>query len=330
MVNTSVYRHFVRSATCVAVLGSLVLSLTAGARADDAIRVSNAAPASMFYDALYIGIDQGIFKKHGLDVEAMDFAGPAKSQQAMAAGAIDFELGSGTEFAFIAKGVKELGVATVLGPPTVVDIVVKKDSPIKTLADLKGKRISIISTGSLTEWLAKQVSRSQGWGPDGVTVVAAGTAPTQVAMLSTGQVDASIVDTSAAHVLEQQGVGRILASCGPLAKDFLTHVIFASQNIIDTKPDAVKRFLAAWFETEEYMLTHKAATVAVVAAKLNVPVPIANADYDDLIHDFSRTGRFPPAGLKVLATSFTQMGILPTEPDVTAFYTEKFLPPPIK
>jgi hypothetical protein len=67
-----------------------------------------------------------------------------------------------------------------------------------------------------------------------------------------------------------------------------------------------------------------------VAAKLQVPPDIASEDYDDLIKGFSRTGRFPAAGLKVLAASFVQMGILPGEPTMSALYTEKFLPPPIK
>jgi ABC-type nitrate/sulfonate/bicarbonate transport system substrate-binding protein len=109
------------------------------ARADDSIRVGNAAPASLFLDGIYIGIDQGIFKKHGLDVEAIDIFGPAKAQEAMAAGSIDFELGSGTELAYVAKGAKELAIASIVEPPSVVDLVVRKDGPIKTIADLKGK-----------------------------------------------------------------------------------------------------------------------------------------------------------------------------------------------
>lgn len=314
----------------LAAICALVLGFVQPVRADDAIRVGNAAPASLFYDALYIGIDKGIFKKHQLDVEPVDIFGPAKAQEAMAASSIDFELGAGTEFAYLAKGAKSIAIATVLEAPTVVDVVVGKNSPVKTIADLKGKTISIISVGSLTEWIAKQIAVSQGWGPDGIKVTAVGSAPAQVAMLSTGQVDASIVDTSAAHVLEQKGQGRILMSCGPFAKNFLTHVIFARKEIVDTKPDVAKRFLAAWFETQEYMLTHKAETVAVVAAKLQIPVDVASLDYDDLIKGFSRTGRFPAAGLKVLSGSFVQMGTLPSEPNMSALYTEKFLPPPIK
>jgi NitT/TauT family transport system substrate-binding protein len=316
--------------TGVSLAAAMILACALPAQADDVVRVGNAAPASLFYDALYIGADQGIFKKHGLDVEPYDIFGPAKAEEAMTAGSIDLELGAGTEFAYLAKGVNSIGVATVLEPPTLVDVVVRKDSPIKTLADLKGKTVSIISVGSLTEWLAKQIALSQHWSPDAVKVAAVGSAPAQVAMLSTGQVDASIIDTSTAHLLEQKGQGRIIASCGPLAKNFITHVIFARKDFAAQNPDVLKRFLAAWFETEEYMLTHKAQTVAVIAAKQSVPSDIAAEDYDELVPDFSRTGKFPSAGLNVLAASFVQMGTLPSPPDMKALYTEKYLPPPIK
>ena len=157
----------------VAAIAVLLAGTTRPAAADDHIRVSNDAPASAFFTALYLGIDKGIFKKHQLDVEPIDIFGPAKSQEAMTAGSIDFELGSGSELVYVAKGIKELCVADIVGPPTLVDVVVRKDSPIKSLADLKGKTISIISVGSLTEWLAKvnlaqtRLGRRRRQGPSG-------------------------------------------------------------------------------------------------------------------------------------------------------------------
>ena len=41
---------------------------------------------------------------------------------------------------------------------------------------------------------------------------------------------------------------------------------------------------------------------------------------------FSRTGRFNPEALAVLARSFVDLGTLPKEPDMTSLVTEKFLP----
>jgi NitT/TauT family transport system substrate-binding protein len=314
----------------VAAAATIVLGSLRAASADDHIRVSNAAPASAFFAALYLGIDKGIFKKYQLDVEPIDIFGPAKSQEAMTAGSIDFELGSGSELIYVAKGTKELAVASIVGPPTLVDLVVRKDSPIKTVADLRGKTVSIISVGSLTEWLARELSRRQGWGSDGIKVQAVGSAAAQSAMLQTGQVDASIIEISSARILADKGEARRLISGRDIAPNFITHAIFASRAMIDTKPDVVKRFLAAWFETQTYMKTHKADGVAIIVKRLQIPESVAASDYDTLMPDFSKDGKFSPAALKVLSQSFVQMGTLPSEPDMSKLYTEAFLPPPGK
>jgi NitT/TauT family transport system substrate-binding protein len=309
------------AAVCAIALGSV-----SAASADDHIRVAEDAPASGFFAGLYLGIDKGIFKKYQLDVEPVDIFGPAKSQEAMGAGAIDFELGSGSELVYIAKGTKELCIADIVGPPTLVDLVVRKDSPIKSVADLKGKTISIISVGSLTEWLAREVSRRQGWGSDGIKVQAVGSAAAQSAMLQTGQVDASIIEISSARILSDKGDVRRLMSGRDIAPNFITHAIFASRAMIDTKPDVVKRFVAAWFEVQTYMKTHKADTVAIIAKRLQIPDAIAAYDYDLLMPDFSKDGKFSAAALKVISQSFVQMGSLPAEPDMSKLYTEAFLP----
>ncbi len=319
-------RWLVAAAAVLAIAGGTVRL----ASADDHIRVSNAAPASAFFAALYLGIDKGIFKKYQLDVEPIDIFGPAKSQEAMTAGSVDFELGSGSELIYVAKGVKELAVASIVGPPTLVDLVVRKDGPIKTVADLKGKTISIISVGSLTEWLARELSRRQGWGSDGIKVQAVGSAAAQSAMLQTGQVDASIIEISSARILADKGEARRLISGRDIAPNFITHAIYASKAMIDTKPDVVKRFLAAWFETQTYMKTHKADGVAIIVKRLQIPDAVAASDYDTLMPDFSKDGKFSPAALKVLSQSFVQMGTLPAVPDMSKLYTEAFLPPPGK
>jgi NitT/TauT family transport system substrate-binding protein len=319
-----------RCLVATAAVVALALAPARPALADDHIRVSNAAPASAFFAALYLGIDKGIFKKYQLDVEPLDIFGPAKSQEAMTAGSIDFELGSGSELVYVAKGTKELCVADIVGPPTLVDLVVRKDGPIKTIADLKGKTISIISVGSLTEWLARELSRRQGWGSDGIKVQAVGSAAAQSAMLQTGQVDASIIEISSARILADKGEVRRLMSGRDIAPNFITHAIFASKAMIDSKPDVVKRFLAAWFETQTYMKTHKADGVAIIMKRLQIPEAVAAADYDTLMPDFSKDGKFSTVALKVLSQSFVQMGSLPAEPDMTKLYTEAFLPPPGK
>ena len=152
---------------------------------------------------------EGIFKKNGLDVQGTAFAGDAKLQQAMAADSIDVALGSGPGMAFIAKGSPVKAIAAMAGAPLLLAIVVRPDGP-KTVADLKGKKVSVSTLGSLTAWLVSQTSRRQGWGPQGIEIEPMGAMPGQIAALKRGDIDGIIMDIGNAFDLEKKGEGRIL------------------------------------------------------------------------------------------------------------------------
>ncbi len=86
--------------------------------------------------------------------------------------------------------------------------------------------------------------------------------------------------------------------------------------MIDGHPDVVRRFIAAWFQVQTYMKTHKAETVAEIVSHLEIPETVAAADYDTLMPDFSKDGKFSAAALNILSQSFVQMGSLPAAPDM--------------
>jgi ABC-type nitrate/sulfonate/bicarbonate transport system substrate-binding protein len=170
------------------------------------------------------------------------------------------------------------------------------------------------------------LSRQQGWGPAGIKTVALGTDASQTSALITHQVDGNIVDVGTAYKIEEQGAGRILVRFGSLVKDFHIHVIFARRELLDKNPDAVRRFLAGWFETIAYMRQNKTKSVEIAAHVMSVPPAMASRIYDEIMPMFNADGKFNPKALDVLRRSYVEMGILPTEPDMTKLVTENFLP----
>ncbi len=310
----------------------LCAALAAGAvvatYAQAANKLSVGKPQSEVFSfvPLDVGIEEGIFAKHGLDVQSLDLGGAAKQQQALAAGAIDIGLGSGPALSFIAKGAPQLGVAAMAGRPLIMTLIVKQDGPIKNVADLKGKTISISSPGGVPEWLVRELSRQQGWGPDGMKLVGLGTDSAQVAALRTDQVDGMPNDIGIASRLEQEGVARILVHFGDIVPNFILHVIFANDQVIASRPDDLRQFLAGWFDTIAFMRGNRSESVRIAARVTNVSPDIAGRVYDAVMPMFSDTGRFDPKALAILAHSFVELGLLPTEPDMSKLYTEKFLP----
>jgi NitT/TauT family transport system substrate-binding protein len=297
--------------------------LPARAKADP-LRVGKAVPEAFSFVPLDIGIQEGIFKKNGLDVQGTAFGGDAKLQQAMAADSIDVALGSGPGMAFIAKGSPVKAIAAMAGPPLLLAIVVRPDGP-KTAADLKGKKVSVSTLGSLTAWLVSQTSRRQGWGPQGIEIEPMGTMPGQIAALKRGDIDGIIMDIGNAFDLEKKGEGRILVRFGDI-KDFIIHVIYATNKAIANRPNDLRNFVKGWFETIAFMRTHKDETAKIAAAVTGKDTDITSRTYDELMPMFSDNGKFAPAALEVLSKSWVELGTLPSEPDVKALYTEEFLP----
>ncbi len=111
----------------------------------------------------------------------------------MASDSIDIGIGSGPALAFIVKGSPIKGVAAMAGPPLLLAIVVRPDGP-KTVADLKGKKVSVSTAGSLTYWLVSETSRRQGWGPNGIEIEPMGAMAGQIAALERGDIDGVIMD----------------------------------------------------------------------------------------------------------------------------------------
>lgn len=312
------------------VVAALILiagAMLAGeAKAESTLRVGKAVAGPFDFVPLDVGMAKGLFAKHGLKVEEVDFDGSAKLQQGLAADAIDIGLGSGPELAFVAKGNTDLAIAAFAGPPDSQVLVVRADGPIKSAADLKGKSIGVSTVGSLTDWLVRELSRQQGWGPDGIVSAALGSESARVASLRAGTSDGMVTDVGSAIRLEREGMTRSLVHFGKVAPDFIIHAIFASNKLIAARPDDIRRFLAGWFETIAWMRAHKDETVKIVAPVMHQAPDIVAINYDQVMPTFSDTGKFDKKALAVLSRSFVQMNLLPAEPEMSKLYTEAFLP----
>ena len=315
-------RWLVIAAACIAAL----VSLGAQAAAQEKLRVGKAVAEAFAFVPLDVGVRQGIFKRHGLDVEITSFGGGARLQQALAADSIDIGVSAGPELALLERGAPVKGVAMPFGPPVYLMLLVRADGPLRTIADLKGRKIGVSSARSLTGWLAVELSRQQGWGARGIELV--GSPPrTSLASIKTGQIDGMVTDITFALRAEQAGEGRILLGFGDLVRDFHTHIIYAANKLIAAKPDTVRRFNAAWFDTIAFMRANKAEAVKVAMAVLELPEEIASPTYDKLMPVFSTDGKFDDKALATLGRSFVDLELLPTEPkDMRRHITEEFLP----
>jgi len=304
--------------------GAMVMAVTA--QANEKLRVGKAIQNSFTFGLLDVGIASGVFAKNGFDIEPATFSGAARLQQALTSNDIDIALSTGQDLAFILKGLPAMTVAAVTNAPRETVMLVRPDGGINGPADLKGKKAAVSNIRGYPSWLTIEFSKSQGWGPDGITLIATGSQPASMAALKTKQVDAWVGDLGSSIDMEEAGEGKILFNMGDYVPPFMNTAMYATNIMIKNKPQAVRGFVKAWFENIAWAKAHKKETVAALEPVLHLKVATIEQIYDTLMPTQSTDGRFEPKAMATMRHAVVDLGILDTEPDVTKLYTEEFLP----
>ena len=272
-------RTLISVSACGAMLP--LAAMLAPARAAEKLRVAKVVPFAWTFTPLDIGMQMGIFAKHGLDIEESASAGDAKLQQLLPSGSVDIGIGSGPGMAFAAKGVPAKAVAEMYGLPRNMAVMVGYDSTIKTVADLKGKKLGVTTVGSLTAWIGQRINEKEGWDGNGIDVVPIGGMPPARAAIKTHQIDGYIGSLEAGYKLEEAKEWRVITTATPFVDHFITHVIFARDELIEKHPETVRAFLQGWFDTIAFMKANKAKAVEISAKVIDVSPAVAARAYDE-------------------------------------------------
>ena len=203
----------------------------------------------------FTAIEKGYFKDAGLDVEALKLASPQQVAEAMIAGRAE---GSSSGTGSAALGIAEIAQPGVLKifctNPTntkfVLDeFIVAKDSPIKAISELSGKKIGC-GPGIQNVVLTKVVLESAGAKNFSVVELPIGQ---HVASIAANQIDACYTLEPTGTVGRLNGITRNL-EVGVIAKYVLGdpmapwHGGSASltTEFIKNHPDVTRRFIAAY------------------------------------------------------------------------------------
>ena len=315
-----------RRGAVAGLLAVLALWTCGAAHALDKVRLGKAVPNSFAFSAAEVGTEAKIFEQEGLEIEVTAFRGDAQLQQGLTAGSLDVGLGSGPGLGFRAKGALSVGVAAMYGAPANLALALPYDTPVKSVADLKGKRIGVTTAGSLTDWLVRELSRQQGWGSDGIKIMALGQMQSRLAAIQRGELDGMVIEAATGYELEEAGKARNFMLFGDIAKDFYTHVIFSTDEVVNNRPDLLRRFLRGWFKTVAFMQANKDFVVNVSAKVVDVKPSVAARIYDAQMAGFSLDGAWSPVAIDAIRHSLKELGILPVVPEAKTIYNDKFVP----
>jgi len=204
---------------------------------------------------------KGIAKKHGIDVDLMRVASPTASYTVMQTGDFNIGFGGWLSVAVLrAKGFKLSNVYSMVG--YTVEMMVKADSPLKSLAELKGKRLGLFGgPNAATTWLFRVLSvKFFGSDPTKDAQIHFGAPPLLIGMLDRGELDAVLILDPFITQLLETGKYRSIGNLGNLWREKTgQHPMLVAVTVNEpwakANPDVVKRFLVAYKEALIYLKT---------------------------------------------------------------------------
>ena len=244
------------------VLLAAALALPAAAQAQTKIVIGiPTSPPNIVHMPAIVAADLGLYKKAGLDVEIVSLGDGTKVYRALLAGNIDFGLTPGAPTIIGTSNGATVKALSANLPKFEASMVVRAE--IKTLADLKGKRIGIQEPGGFADILSRSVLRAAKIDPKEVNFVSI--ASEDVPALVANQVDTAIL-----HV-EQEMFAKskvpdlhAVARMWELQPKTLYTFLAATEKTIKDKPQIVQAVVSANIEATRIMYTDRAKIIPIL------------------------------------------------------------------
>ena len=226
--------------------------------------------------SVYVGQQAGFFKQEGLDVEMRYASGAPQGTQITAANQADVAVVTvEPTINGYDKGVRGK-IFSRINNELIYYIAVPEDSPIKTVEDLKGKKIGVASFGSAAVPVVRSILRSAGIEPQSDSLLPVGVMDQAMAALRSGSVQALGLYDGIYFALERAGV-KFRYFRHPTLAGFGNTGLFASDETIKSKRDEVCKFGRAYAKATLFAETNPEAAVRLYWKA----VPAARRGADD-------------------------------------------------
>ena len=257
---------------------------------------------------LWVGFDQGLFAKHGLDVKMAYIQGNRVMMSALTAGEIQLYQGGAEGLIRLISGGGD-GVFIATQYNFVGHYVLMTDPSIERLEDLRGKRIALDPT-SPTYGYMLQVLEKVGLKKDDVSFVQFGSAgqPQRAMAVIRKQAAATILTAPNTYAAEKQGLKKfsIIRDLG--IRQLIT-VTATTKKFLRERRNAVDAFLRGYVEALAYVKNQRDITMKVIAKYTRQRDPDVLAKfYDDLVPDLPRMPYIDEASLRATLDAMQQQG----------------------
>lgn len=218
-----------------------LLATATSAGAQQKVRLNWGAISGVM-SGIWVAQEEGLFKKHGLDLELIHIASTSRAIQSMLSGEIHYTtadalnsiqaVGAGADVVMFCAGVNRF----------VFSIMARPD--IKRVADLKGKKIGITRIGSSTHTAVLHVVNKAGLGSNDYALLQLGEVPNILTTLLAGQIDAGALSPPTNSRAKKAGLHE-LVNLGVDGPEYPSTVIASTRAYVKANPDNTRRLVRA-------------------------------------------------------------------------------------
>jgi NitT/TauT family transport system substrate-binding protein len=253
--------------------------LPAVAQAQTVLRVP-VVSRTIFYLPAWTAERQGFFKQEGLDVKIEVYDTSEKIFHDLRAGS--HQIGIASIESVVADSYKDGKLRIVAGIAKRPPHFIIAQPEIKTLADLKGKTIGVVSMHEGTTFFVADIAKAGGFGANDVKVEAVGGSPTRARLLKERKIDMGLQPYPLSYEAEAAGFSNL----GPIAKlvpDYQFVSVIIDENWGRANRPALVAFLRALRRGTEYMFAHPDESAELAATELRTSRVFARRALDDTV-----------------------------------------------
>ena len=276
-----------------------------------------------------IALEKGFFKKAGVDVTGI-ISGSGGGSSVRAAMASDLGYGDVTAAPVIAAAAQGQDVKIVsITSRSLADLVliVMPNSPIKTPADLKGKKFGISNPKSLGEMMGVLVMEKAGLKPGDVQMTALGSLSGALTALENGVVDATAMPIILFRERGAETKYHVLV--GPKDLPLIPSQLgMATGKAMKEWPQKIRAIEQARHEGTQFIYQHTDEAIGILS-KLYAPLPpeqVAIMVKDLVAAKFWSEGRIEMPLLENTVHAMKGVGMLDRDVDLTKMVDSSFLP----
>ncbi|MGY1631821.1 ABC transporter substrate-binding protein [Geodermatophilus sp. SYSU D01186] len=271
---------------------------------------------------VYLGISEGIFEEHGLEVTPQTTSGGGAALLPLVLnGEVDFAYGNvvsllkareeGLDVRAVTHGSSSPGRQAGTGL-----ILVGGDSPVQDAADLEGKTVAVNSLASLTEVMVHAAIERAGGDPAKVTLVELPVSD-MIPALERGEVDAITEYEPFGTIAKQAGARPVAYTFDLTETDTLIASYFTSGTLAEQDPELVETFKAAMNEALDFAQDHPEAVREAVDSYMDLdPAVTAELTLPGFGSDLDQDA------LREIAGIARERGLLEEEPQVEQLLVE--------